>query len=338
MRIIFDLRNVGLGHNGGSLTLIKSGNTLLDMGNNMGNEVYFIDSGRNQNTWEPLKCEHIIVHNEKQIPDAEVIIATGYKSVGPTVKAPKRCGEKFIWIRAWETWQMSPDQINKKVLQAPIHKIVNSICLHNKLLEYNCPSDIVRPGYDFDQLFPRSIRQFNPLPIIGGLYRSGIHGNRKRTEWLFKTVETLRAAGRDFKFWLMGSENPPNNNQIDRYLRQPTMEQKNDFFNYVNIWMAPTESEGLHLVPAEAGLTGCPTVSTTAPLSGTQDYIIHDRTGRVSENNLDSFIQNVDFMLAYPEKRKVYTNGILKRLWEIGDRKKNMGKMLEIFNRKLGSS
>ena len=51
MKIIFDLRRVGLGHNGGSLTLIKSGNTLHDMGH----EVTFIDSGRNQNKWVHLE-------------------------------------------------------------------------------------------------------------------------------------------------------------------------------------------------------------------------------------------------------------------------------------------
>jgi len=42
MDIIFDLRNVGLGNNGGSLTLIKSGNTLQEMGHC----VCFIDSGK----------------------------------------------------------------------------------------------------------------------------------------------------------------------------------------------------------------------------------------------------------------------------------------------------
>jgi glycosyltransferase involved in cell wall biosynthesis len=330
MRIIFDLRNVGLGPNGGSLTLIKSGNTLHDMGH----EVYFIDGGKNQNTWEVLKPQHMIVKNNKKIPNADVIIATGYKSIGPVLEAPERCGMKAIWIRAWETWQMPVDQIVKKILKAPVLKMVNSICLHNELLRHgDYGSYIIRPGYDFEDLYPKSIRQFNPVPIIGGLYRGGIHGKRKRTEWLIQTVYALRDIGKDFKFWMMGSEKRPVNPMIDRYLRQPTMVEKNDFFNYIDIWMAPTMSEGLHLPPAEAGLTGCPSVATTAPLSGTQDYIIHDRTGIVTQNNLDAFILGVDSMLRFPEKRKPYTNGILKRLSEIGDREKNMQKMVDLFER-----
>jgi glycosyltransferase involved in cell wall biosynthesis len=328
MKIIFDLREVGLGHNGGSLTLIKSGNALHDLGH----EVTFIDSGRNQNKWEKLKPKHIIARNENQIPDADAIIATGYKSVGPTVKAPKRCGVKAIWIRAWETWQMPDEQIVKKVLKAPIHKIVNSTCLYNKLKQYGVESDIIRPGYDFEQLYPRSIRQFNKDPIIGGLYREGIHGNRKRTQWLFETVKTLRAQGVSFQFWLMGSEKQPNDLNIDRYLKQPTMEEKNDFYNYVSIWMSPTMSEGLHLVPAEAGLTGCPAVATNAPLSGTQDYVIHQKTGYVTENNLKSFIDGVDIMIHNSGLRREYGQAMIQRLHEIGGREKNMKKLITVIN------
>ncbi len=325
MKIIFDLRNVGLGHNGGSLTLIKSGNALHDMGH----KVYFIDSGKNQNTWEPLKPEHIIVRKPSQIPDADMIIATGYKSVKPTVQASERCGIKAHWIRAWETWQMPEEQIVKKILKAPTMKLVNSICLHNKLLQYDVASYIVRPGYDFEHLYPRSIRQFNPTPIIGGLYREGVHGQRKRTQWLFETVRTLRDQGVNVKFWLMGSEKAPT--YVDRYLRQPTMEQKNDFYNYVDIWMAPTMSEGLHLPPAEAGMTACPCVATNAPLSGTQDYVIHQRTGYVSKNNLKSFIDAVDMMIHNPNIRRKYGQNMLARLSEIGDRKKNMQKIIDII-------
>jgi len=332
MRIIFDLRNVGLGLNGGSLTLIKSGNTLHDMGH----EVYFIDGGKNQNTWEKLKPRHKIVRVDRHIPNADVIIATGYKSIRPVITAPKRCGMKAIWIRAWETWQMSVNQIVRSILKAPVLKMVNSICLHNELLRHgDYPSYIIRPGYDFDQLFPRSIRQFNKVPIIGGLYRTGIHGQRKRTEWLFKTVNTLRESGVEFKFWLMGSENQPNNPQIDRYLQQPSMEEKNDFYNYVNIWLSPSMSEGLHLPPAEVGLTGCPSVGTIAPLSGTQDYLIHKKTGIVTANNLKSFIDGVDTMIHNPNLQRQYGLNMMDRLHEIGDRKTNMQKMVDLFNRKL---
>lgn len=332
MKIIFDLRRTGLGHNGGSLTLIKSGNTLVDLGH----EVYFIDSGRNQNKWEPLRAKHVIVQKDRQIPDSDIIMATGYKSVGPVVSAPDRCGKKFMWMRAWETWQMPVEKIIRKILKAPLTMMVNGIDLQDELLRHgNYPSYIIRPGYDFEDLWPRSIRQFNNSVIIGGLYREGIHGQRKRTSWLFETVKALRARKLDVQFWLMGSEGPPKISQVDRYLRQPTMAQKNDFYNYVNIWMAPTMSEGLHLPPAEAGMTGCPSVATTAPLAGVRDYIIHDVSGILTKNNLEDFINGVELLVNSPDLRAKYTRGILTRLSEIGDRAKNMKEMVSLFERSI---
>ena len=133
MIILFDLRNVGLGNNGGSLTLIKSGNTLQDMGL----EVYFIDSGKNKHTWEKLECEHIIASKNGHIPDADFIIATGYKSVAKTVSTPGRCGHKAHWIRGWETWQYPPKKIVAYVLKAPTIKLVNSLGLKRKLKTFS---------------------------------------------------------------------------------------------------------------------------------------------------------------------------------------------------------
>ena len=234
---------MGLGNNGGSSTLVKSGNALVEMGH----DVYFVDSMSNQHTWTELKAEHIKTSptDHRPLPNADFIIATGYKSVGPTVTAPGRCGHKAHWIRAWEHWQMPDNQIVEKVLQAPTLKLVNSICLQDKLKQHGFESHIIRPGYDLDQLFPMNMRENKKNVILGGLYREGVHGRRKRTEWLFETARFMKGRYRDVQFWLFGSEHNPGRIIVDFYLRSPTMEQKNDFYNSVDIWMAPTMSEGL---------------------------------------------------------------------------------------------
>jgi len=326
MKIIFDLRRVGLGNNGGSSTLIKSGNVLLEMGH----DVYFIDSGKSKHTWNSLKAKHIIVKNNSNIPDADIIIATGYKSVATTVKAPERCGIKAHWIRAWEFWQMTENEIVNKVLKVPTLKLVNSICLQNKLKSYEIDSYIIRPGYDFDQLYPTNKRSKNTGIIIGGLYREGVHGQRKRTNWLFKTAAYMKTKHKDIQFWLFGSERNPNNDLIDNYIRSPNIIQKNEFYNSINIWLAPTMSEGLHLPPAEAMITGCPVVSTEAEMSGTQDYVVHGVTGYVADNKLDSFIKYVEVL--YPDSYSRNQMGINARekIIELGNRKENMQKFVDL--------
>ena len=331
MRIIFDLRKVGLGNNGGSSTLIKSGNTLVDMGH----DIYFVDSMANKHSWTPLKAKHMVVKNPDLLPDADVIIATGYKSVGPTVGAPKRCGIKAHWIRAWETWQMNEKMIVERVLKKPTLKLVNSICLKKKLNQFKKRSYIIRPGYDFGQIFPKNIREGRKNIIVGGLYRAGIHGKRKRTAWLNETVWKLKARHANLKFWLFGSERQPSGHLFDKYVRSPSIGEKNDFYNNIDIWMAPTMSEGLHLPPAEAMMTECPVVATNAELSGTQDYVIHGSTGLVSKNNLTDFINCVEVLIKNEDVRKTMGKNAREKILEIGDREKNMQKMIDLFTERI---
>ena len=113
MKIIFNAMNCGLGNQGGSLTIIRSVNTLVELGH----EVFIIDTGKNQHTWTPLKAKHIIVKDLSVIPNADVVIATGFKTVPSTLSLPTRCGIKAHYLRGWELWQMSEDQIVNKILK-----------------------------------------------------------------------------------------------------------------------------------------------------------------------------------------------------------------------------
>ena len=306
---------------------MKSGNTLVDMNH----DVYFVDSMRNQHTWAPLKADHIIARNNNHLPSADFIIATGYKSVGPTIRAPGRCGHKTHWIRAWEYWQMSDAQIVERVLKAPTLKLVNSICLRDKLKKYGFDSYLIRPGYDFDMLYPMNIRENNKKIVIAGLNREGVHGRRKRTQWLYETAEIVKKKHRNVSFWLFGSEKAPTSRLVDKYIQSPSIEDKNKFYNMVDIWMAPTESEGLHLPPAEAMITECPAVTTDAELSGTQDYTIQYKTGIISNNDLKSFIECVNLLIEDKELRLHLGKAARERILEIGDRKKNMQKLISLF-------
>lgn len=327
MRIIFDLRRVGLGNNGGSSTLIKSGNALVELGH----DIFFIDASRNQHTWSPLKAKHMIVKNEKRIPDADFIIATGYRSVDPTCFAPDRCGEKVHYIRGWETWQMNEKQIVEKVLKRPTIKIVNGIGLQEKLKSYGISSYIIRPGYDFDQIYPTHKRKSKKGVVLGGIYLSGARGNRKRTDWLFMVARYMKTRYKDVQFWLFGNERAPQDHLVDKYVKSPSPEEKNEFYNSIDIWMSPSSLEGLHIPPAEAMMTECPVVSTKAEMSGVRDYIVDGESGILSKDTLRDFTSDVDHLYNHEDCRKRMGKNGCKYISKIGDRKKNMQKMVDLF-------
>ena len=328
MKIIFDLRNTGLGNQGGSLTLIKSGNTLVDLGH----EVTSIDTGKNQHTWNPLKAKHIIPKNNASIPSADFIIATGYKSVASTVKSPGRLGYKVHWIRGWETWQMSEDKIVNNVLKAPTIKLVNSVCLQRKLQKYDVESQIIRPGYDLKELYPdpEFPRERRNDIVLGGLYPHTKHLKIKRTSWVFETYQLLKKKYKNLNLWMFGNDNIYHNS-LSEYFQQPSIEQKNYFYNNIDIWLSPAIQEGLHLPPAEAMMTECPVVGTNVDMSGTEDYLINNRNGLVSKNDFQSFSTNVEKLIKDEKLRIKLGKSARKKIISLGDRKSNMRKLIKYF-------
>lgn len=327
MRIIFDLRGTGLGDGGGSLTIIKSANILQELNN----EVFIIDSGKNQHTWTKLKVPHIISKNDNDIPYSDVIIATGFDSVKYTLKAPLKCGKKFHWIRGFELWRMSEKQIIKDVLNQPTTKIVNSICLQNKLNKYNCKSIICRPGHDFDSLYFNGERNNNDVICLGGLYNT--KHITKRTNWIINSWKQLQKKYPNLILTMFGTQSFSNNNlQIDRYFQNPDIDIKNSIYNNIDIFLSPSELEGLHIVPAEAMLCECCIIGTNAEMSGTQDYLINNETGIVSKNNFIDFKNCIENILFNKKLiNKLGKNG-RKKILDMGDRKTNMKKMIDILN------
>lgn len=332
MRIIFNLFNTGLGNNGGSSTIVKSANTLVDLGC----EVIIADTGKNKHTWTPLKAKHLVVNDIYHIPHADVIIATGFNSVHATVKAPKECGKKFHWIRGFELWNTSKEGLID-ILKLPTYKMVNSICLRKLLDMYNISSELIRPGYDFDEIYPLDIRDECRKPKIGALYNSGTKRKTKRVDWVFKAIEKLRESY-VVDLLMYGSETRVEhspNNLISYYINEPTIETKNKLYNLCDIWIAPTELEGLHIPPAEAMLTECPVVGTDAQLNGMEDYLIHGDSGLVSANNISAFTEAIEMLLVDKDLRLRLGENARKKVLSLGSRKENMTYMLEFFEHLL---
>ena len=326
MKIIFNLMNVGLGPNGGSLTIIESANVLQDLGHN----VTIIDTGKNLNSWVPLKAKHMIIKHIKDIPNADAIIATGFRSWQPTIDLPNRCGRKFVYVRGWETWNATERELFKILSNPKLKVIVNSACLVNKLSEEGIIPWIVRPGNDFNKFKYLNIR--NPETIIlGGLFNSGSKRSPKRTEWIFKTFEEIKkhyAGG--ISLYMFGCEGRPSNKEIF-YVKNPSDEDKNHLYNMIDIWLAPSELEGLHIPPQEAMLVECCVVGTNALMSGTQDYLIDGQTGVVSNNTIDDFINKTIGLIHNVDLRKQYGHEGKLKIRSLGDRITNMNNMVKVL-------
>lgn len=330
MNIIFNIMGGGIENNGGSDTIVRSANTLTELGH----EVTIIDTEAPRYTWGPIKARHVVIHcdnNWKYVGNTDVIVATGFGTVRKMLHLPIRYKAMFHWIRGWETWHYPEAYIKSIVLNYPTIKLVNSTQLQNKLASCGLRSQIVIPGYDLDKFSVLDVRDNNEQIILGGLYSEGKKRSGKRTEWIIKTAKQLKKK-HNVKLWMYGLHENPHIDIIDRYFTNPTDRQKNEIYNYINIWLAPTELEGLHRPPAEAMLTKCPVVGTNAELSGLSDYLIHGHTGLVSQNNLTDFIRCTEELILSPVTRKMFGYNARQTVLSLGSRQTNMQKMVNVFS------
>jgi len=326
MKIVFNLMNCGCGNNGGTLTIFKSANTLQELGH----EVIIVDTGRNQHTWTPLKVEHRIVKNVNDIPKCDTIIATGFSTIPLTNQVSEKiCSKKFSWIRAWETWKFCEYDIVHKILNLPITKVVNSLCLKDKLHSFGINSFIIRPGNDLDIYKNNNIRSDRKI-VLGGLVNLK-HRNIKRMDWILETVKELKSKYKNIELVMMGNDNF-SNSLIDKYYRSASEKDKVELYNNIHIWLVPNSQEGLTIPPQEAVLSGCLIIGTSAKMSGTQDYLINDQTGFVSDDNLPSFIRKVEFVVKnYHNFNDIIERG-RQKIMQLGDRHINMETFVSVIN------
>lgn len=322
MRIIINVMNTGVGNNGGSFNLTESANTLFDLGE----DVVIIDTGASQYTWGKIKVPHIKVKDVNSIT-GDVIIGTGTKSIVHTNKS--KIKNKYLWIRGWEIWNTPEDKLIKILKESKTKKIVNSICLQRKLSQYKIESTIVRPGHTFNDFLPLDIRKHNKSIILGGLYNEGKKRSKKRTEWIYRVYENLKSKY-NIQLFMFGSDGIPKF-YVDNYFKNPVIKIKNEIYNKVDIWLSPSELEGLHIPPAEAMLTKCCVAGNNSTLSGTEDYLINNETGLVSENNFDSFLNNVEVLIKNKELRKKFGENGRNKILSLGDRKENMLNLISIL-------
>jgi len=328
MRIIFNLIGCGTNNNGGSMTLIKSANTLKSIGI----DVVIIDSGETKYTWGPIEVPYIIEKNIENLK-ADAIICSSMISLDSTEKSTIK--NKYIWIRGWETWVYPEEVIVDKLKKSSVSILVNSQCLKDKLNSFGLESIIIRPGYDFDEIYQiDDIRNSNVKHItLGGLFSSTTKKKRqtKRTQWIYDTYDLLSDRGYNITLEMIGSDGYPQTSRNIIYNKSPEPETKNKFYNRCDIWLATSELEGLHIPPAEAMLTGCPVVGTNTPMSGTQDYLINMETGLISDNNLISFISSVETLICDTKLRRRLGLNAKSKIKSMGDRKYNMTKLIDFI-------
>ena len=303
MKIVFNLHGVGLGNNGGSRTLIRCGETLARLGHHI---VFFSDTV-NKYTWHtPVGVSFV---RDSIQPSCDVAVATGFKSVGCVLRS--KALKKFYYIRGFESWVTNTKNLLKSYRS--LRCVVNSKWLKQFLTKHKIHCDLVYPGLDFEWFSDEE--SINRPYAIGAIY-SKKHGTKRHQD----AVRVSKMLNRKL---VMLNKNFKGSPQI---LKQD--------YNQIKVWFAPTELEGLHNPPMEAGLCGCVLVCTDHPRSGMADYARHEDTALVyPARDLEIAAGYINRIIKDPIAYNRLVDNLKFTLeWEIRDRDTNMRKLVNIFN------
>ena len=110
------------------------------------------------------------------------------------------------------------------------------------------------------------------------------------------------------------------------------------FYNNIDFWLAPTESEGLHMPPQEAMLCHCVVIGANELLSGMKDYLMEKSKFGKTGFTMNHWSDAVDIIYDHWGKdretlQEISENG-RKQILSMGNREENMLKMIQCFEKR----
>lgn len=330
MRITFNLQGVGPADNGGTATLFHSANVL----HALGHTVYVVSEQANRFSWFDLKGPEYIKTSglTHMYPDAQVLIATGAFSVQHVLNAPPARGAKFWWIRAHETWAMAEKDVVSLYRQPFLHLIVNSEGLRRHVWKVaGREAALIRPGLDPDVFYSfNANRNWEDRPLVlGAIF---CDKPRKRFDWVVEIYEACKARGLDVELHLFGTYDVAEIKRVkfQKYLYKPSANALRFFYNDVDIWLAPSKSEGLHIPPQEAMLCECFMMGANDPLSGMSDYLKHGVTG-LAFNYWSEAVNHIEGLYNDPSPMGAIAKAGRREVIGLGTRQQNMQRLVDVL-------
>jgi glycosyltransferase involved in cell wall biosynthesis len=223
-------------------------------------------------------CFIINDHALKKYPKDSLCFASSVETAYE-LHAVKRIASKnkFYLIQDFENWNV-PDEAVYESYKFPMHKIVISQWLKEKVEMAGSSATVIPNGFNFDYFkLSNPVQNRNKTEICMLYHRD----DRKRCSDSMAALSIVREIFPDLHVTMFGTpEKPADLPAWYSYHRAPDRELHNTIYNDAAIYVGASMAEGFALPPAEAMICGCAVCLTEIP--GFSAYAKNNTTALLS--------------------------------------------------------
>jgi len=200
---------------------------------------------------------------DKDVPDADVVIATWWETAEWVAKLSPSKGAKAYFIQHYEVFDYVPQDRVEATWRLPLHKIMLSQWLVDIAREKYGDSQVslALPSVDTKQFYA-SPRNKQSVPTVGMMY-STIYW--KGTDIALKAFSLAAAKIPNLRLVAFGTGAPSSELPLPantEYVIQPDQDKIKDYYSKCDAWLLASRSEGFGLPIIEAMACRTPVIST----------------------------------------------------------------------------
>src|SRR4028119_389298 len=220
--------------------------------------------------FDNLAVEHKITNRygpveDKDVPDADVVVATWWETAEWVAKLSPSKGAKAYFIQHHEVFDYLPKDRVEATWMLPMHKITISEWLVNLAREKYGDSQVslAPPTVDTKQFYACA-RNKQSVPTVAIIYSTR---SEKGTDIAFKAFSLAAAKIPNLRLVAFGTEAPSSELPLPantEYVIQPHQDKIKDFYSKCDAWLLASRSEGFGLPIIEAMACRTPVISTPA--------------------------------------------------------------------------
>ena len=208
---------------------------------------------------------------EANIPDGDVIVATGWPTAEYTAGYSASKGRKYYLVQHYETW-WGPEARVRATWQLPLHKIVIARWLEKIANDLGETATYIPNGLDFKAFgydVPFSNRGRHVAMLFHKYEWKGSADGLKALQIAHQDVPGLTAT-------LFGvSRRPTGLPSWISYFQNPPQPRLRQLYNEAAVFVSPSWTEGWGLTASEAMMSGAALVCTN--ISGHREYAVDGR-------------------------------------------------------------